>query len=395
MKICFECSEYPPGPHGGIGSLVQILARGLVKAGHRVRVVGLYDAAYPAPDYEQDNGVAVWRLRFPAGRWGWVTARRRLFSLVRTWCLSGDVELIEVPDYGAPAAGWPSLPVPVVVRLSGSTSFFRGEMGRRSGWSTYLLERASIRRGDFLCSESSYLAAKTRALFGIRPEPDAVIYNPVDLPERLQGGTGRDPNSVLFAGTLTEKKGVVSLVRAWPEVIGGWPGASLHIWGKDGQAAGGGSMRDFLASLLPPAIAGTVRFHGHVPLEELLAAFQRAGMAVLPSYAEGFALTPLHAMAAGCPTIYTSRGSGPELIDNGTTGLLVDPDLPEEIARAILALLRDTDLARRLGESGRRQVEERFSWPVLLAQNEGFYNRCLQEFGRRRHQRRREKIHAE
>jgi glycosyltransferase involved in cell wall biosynthesis len=188
---------------------------------------------------------------------------------------------------------------------------------------------------------------------------------------------------------------VVSLVRAWPEVIGGWPGASLHIWGKDGQAAGGGSMRDFLASLLPAALGGSVQFHGHVPLGELLTAFQTAGMAVLPSYAEGFALTPLHAMAAGCPTIYTSRGSGPELIEDGATGLLVDPDSPGEIARGILRLLRDTDLARRLGESGRRQVEERFSWPVLLAQNEGFYNRCLQEFGARRHQRRREKKHAD
>jgi glycosyltransferase involved in cell wall biosynthesis len=373
---------------------VQILARGLVKAGHGVRVVGLYDASYPAPDYEEDHGVSVRRLRIPTSRWGWVIARRRLFSLVREWCISGDVELVEVPDYGAPAAGWPSLPVPVVVRLSGSTSFFRSEMGRRTGWSTYLMERASIRRGDFLCSESNYLAAKTRALFGIRPEPDAVIYNPVDLPERLPG-TVRDPNSVLFAGTLTEKKGVISLVRAWPEVIGGWPGAALHIWGKDGQVAGGGSMRSFLDSLLPPALAGTVCFHGHVPLEKLLEEFQRAGMAVLPSYAEGFALTPLHAMAAGCPTIYTTKGSGPELIEDGITGLLVDPDSPQEIARAILALLRDTDLARRLGERGRRHVEERFSWPVLLAQNEGLYNRCLREFGRRRHQRMRGQIHAD
>jgi glycosyltransferase involved in cell wall biosynthesis len=221
-------------------------------------------------------------------------------------------------------------------------------------------------------------------VFGIRQEPDAVIYNPVDLPDHLTG-TGRDPNSVFFAGTLAEKKGVVSLVRAWPEVIKGFPGAVLHIWGKDGQAARGGSMREFLASILPPAIAGSVHFHGHVKLEELLDAFQTAGMAILPSYAEGFALTPLHAMAAGCPTIYTKRGSGPELIENGITGLLVDPDRPDEITRAILSLLQDPDLAARLGEKGRRHVEESFSLPVLIAKNEDFYSRCLKEFGLRRH----------
>jgi glycosyltransferase involved in cell wall biosynthesis len=393
MKLCFECSEYPPGTHGGLGSLVQILARALAKAGHQVRVVGLYDAGYAAPDYEEDQGVSVWRLRVPPGRWGWVSARRSLFRLVRGWCISGDVELIEVPDFGAPAAGWQSLPVPVIVRLSGSASFFRSEMGRQPRWLTYRLERASIRRGDFILSSSRYIGARTRAVFGIRSEPDAVIYNPVDLPD-LRTGTRRDPNSVFFAGTLAEKKGVVSLVRAWPEVIKGWPGAVLHIWGKDGDAPGGGSMRDFLASLLPPAIAGSVHFHGHVKLEVLLDAFQSAGMTVLPSYAEGFALTPLHAMAAGCPTIYTTRGSGPELIDNGSTGMLVDPDRPDEIARALLALLQDPDLAARIGEKGRRHVEESFSLPVLLARNEDFYGRCLKEFGLHRHKRRRKQIHA-
>ena len=153
-------------------------------------------------------------------------------------------------------------------------------------------------------------------------------------------------------------------------------------------------MRGFLASLLPAAIAGSVHFHGHVRLEELLDAFQTAGMAILPSYAEGFALTPLHAMAAGCTTIYTTRGSGPELIDDGITGILVDPDRPDEIARAILSLLQDPDLAARIGERGRHHVEESFSLPVLLARNEDFYSRCLKEFGLRRHQRRREQVHA-
>jgi glycosyltransferase involved in cell wall biosynthesis len=99
-------------------------------------------------------------------------------------------------------------------------------------------------------------------------------------------------------------------------------------------------------------------------------------------------------MAAGCPTIYTTRGSGPELIDNGSTGMLVDPDRPDEIARALLALLQDPDLAARLGEKGRRHVEESFSLPVLLARNEDFYGRCLKEFGLHRHKRRRKQIHA-
>ena len=378
MKICFECSEYPPGPHGGIGSLVQIQARALTGAGHQVRVVGTYPKEYPAPDFGEDEGVGVWRLRLPPNRAGWLKARWDLFRLVRRWCDEGEVDLIEVPDYGAPAAGWPRLPVPVVVRLSGSASFFRSEMGRRPGRTAFVLERASLRRGDYVCSESRYLAEKTRELFHLAADVDAVIYNPVEIPGPRPDA--REPRYVMFAGTLTKKKGIVSLVRAWPRVSEESPGAELHIWGKDGQTDEGGSMEQYLRSLIPGGLERSVFFHGHVPLEKLCEVFRTASMAVLPSYAEGFALTPLHAMAAGCPTIYTSRGSGPDLIEHGRTGLLIDPDRPESIAGAIVTLLRDAPLARRLGFEGRSHVERNFSRNVILAQNEAFYRRCADDF---------------
>jgi len=389
MKICFECSEYPPGPHGGIGSLVRIMARGLAHAGHEVRVVGLYPRSYPAPDYEEDEGVRVWRLRLPGWRWGWIGARIRLYRLVRRWATAGEVDLVEVPDFGAPAAFWPSLPVPVVARLSGSTTFFRSEMGRPAGRSARMIERASLTRADFILSESRYLEERTRRVFALGGVPGEVIYNPVELP--LPGPpVARDPRAVMFAGTLTEKKGIITLVRGWPAVGREFPQAVLHVWGKDGVAPGGGSMQAYLGTLLPPESAGSVVFHGHVSLETLLGAFRTAAMAVLPSYAEGFALTPLHAMAAGCPVVYTRRGSGPELIEEGVTGLLVDPESPDEIASAIRALLGDPAKAARIGEAGRLHVAKNFSRGTILAQNERYYTTCLARFGADRHTRKKD-----
>lgn len=378
MKLCFECSEYPPGLHGGIGSLVQILARGMVKMGHEVRVAGVYRSSHLGPSYEEDQGVRVWRFHVPRGRFGWLAARRRLFSTVLGWCRSGQVDLIEVPDWGSPAAGWPSLPVPVVARLSGSASFFSREMGRRPPLREFLMEWASLRRADFICSNSSYIAARTQELFHL-PSADAIIYTPVDIPV-IDPHIQRDPSAVMFAGTLTEKKGVISLVKAWPGVIKACPDAKLQIWGKDGKAPAGGSMQDYLSSLLPATLAHSVHFPGHVPLQELLTAFQKAAVTVLPSYAEGFALTPLHAMAASCPTIYTTRGSGPELIPDNETGLLVNPDQPHEIAKAIVTLLQNRDLAHRVGLNGRKLVERQFSWRALSGVNVEFYRRCLEQF---------------
>lgn len=380
MNICFACSEYPPGPHGGIGTLVQLMARGLVAQGHPVRVIGICPAAYPAPDYEVDRGVQVWRMRGSSFRLGWLLDRYRMFRTLASWVRKGFVDLIEVPDYGGIAAAWPRLPVPVISRLSGTASYFAAEMGERPGRYFYL-ERASLRRSEFLCSESRYVAARTREVFGLSRDADAVIYNPVEFPEEPVTAP-RIQNRVVFAGTLAVKKGVISLIRSWPRIHEVVPDAELHLWGKDGRHDGGLSMRSFLQSLLPVESRGSVRFHDPVSLADLLKEFQQAAVAVLPSYAEGFALTPMHAMAAGCPTIYTSRGSGPEVIEHGRDGLLVDPDAPDEIANAVIRLLQDEGLARTLGAAGRRRIREGFSTAALCQQNESFYEECLGRFAR-------------
>jgi len=382
LRVCFLCNEYPPGPHGGIGTLTRTLARALVEIGHEARAVGIYPDDYPAPDFEEDAGVRVWRLLASAGRGGWLRSRARLFQTVAAWVRTGEVDLVEVPDWEGWAAGWPDLPAPVVARLSGSAAYFAAEMNQRVRRVAYWLERASLRRADFRCSESLYTGERTRQVFGLDRAADAVIYNPVEIP--AETGSRARSRRVVFAGTLTEKKGIYSLWRAWPIVLRARPDAELHVFGKDGAGAGGHSTREILESQLTPAVSASVRFRGHVGLEELQKELSAARVAVLPSYAEGFSLTPLHAMAGGCPTIYTRRGSGPEVIDDGDNGLLVDPDRPEEIAAAILRVLSDDALAERLSLTRRRRVVERFSPEVLIRENEAFYRNCLDRFAAKR-----------
>lgn len=380
MKIAFICNEYPPGPHGGIGTLTRTLAGGLAAAGHSVRAIGVYPASYPAPDRELDRGVEVVRLRETGGAGGWIRSRARLWRRVATWARSGEIDIVESPDWEGWTAGWPDLPVPVVVRLSGASSYFASEMGRRPARTTFWLERAALRRADFLCAESRYVAEATRRVFGLERGVDAVLYNPVEIhPDAAAPGAGmpRSRRRVVFAGTLTEKKGIFSLFDAWPLVRRSDPDAALDVYGKDTTGADGRSVLESLEARGLPGVA----FLGQVPLEELLRVFAVSRVAVLPSYAEGFSLTPLHAMEAGCPTIGTRRGSGPEAIEDGVTGLLVDPDRPEEIAAAILRVLKDDALAESLSKAGRLAVRDRFSLPAVLGSNEEFYRRCLAQFG--------------
>jgi glycosyltransferase involved in cell wall biosynthesis len=184
---------------------------------------------------------------------------------------------------------------------------------------------------------------------------------------------------VVFSGTLTGKKGIVSLVKSWPLVAKALPGAELHVFGKDGRAENGGSMQELLCSMLNGE-RPSVHFHGHVARKELFEAYRTASAAVFPSYAEAFAVAPLEAMAVGCPTIFSERGSGPELLTHEREGLLVDPDNPAQIADSILRVLRNAAFAAEIGNAGRERVREVFDIEKMVARNVDFYARCVRDF---------------
>ncbi len=378
MRICFVCAEYPPAAHGGIGSMVQTLARALVNAGHEVRVVGVYPRIEETR-HETDEGVDVWRLATPRGRFGWIEGRRQQFLHVARWARAGEIDLIEIPDWQGWAAFWPKLDVPVVTRLNGSATYFAAEMQRRARWLTASLERRSLRRSDFWCSVSHYTAQRTKALFALPSGPHAVLPNPVSERPRSEW-TQRREGMVVFSGTLTEKKGVLPLIDAWRGVSTRFPHATLHLFGKDSVGPDGGSMVAFLQARLSGCDSARVHFHGPVPRERVLASLDEASVAVFPSYAEACAIAPLEAMAAGCPTIGSSLGSGPELLEHGVDSLTVDPNAPDEIESAICRLLEDRTLARQLAESGREKIGARFSIDRLVLDNQDFYRQCVDSY---------------
>jgi len=378
MNICFVCSEYPPGPHGGIGTVTRTLSRALVGAGHEVRVIGIYPPDYPAPDSEDDQGVRVWRIRENTRRGGWLVSRYELYRRVARWARGGEVDVVEGPDYCGPFAGWPSLPVPVVQRVHGSASYFAHELGRAVDPTMFRIERWSFRRATTWTSVSQYTASITQQLFGLREGPAEILYNPVDFPADAPPFSRRSPNRVVYGGTLTPKKGIFALIDAWPGVRAACPEAELHLYGKDTRSPTGESIREQLVERIPEGLRGSIVFHGHVGGAELREALSTARVGVFPSYSEAFALAPLESMGCGCPTISTKLSSGPEGVRSEIDGLLVDPGRPAEISDAIVRLLRDDSLAERVGRAGRARVLQDFSLDALLAANEKFFHGAVQ-----------------
>jgi glycosyltransferase involved in cell wall biosynthesis len=391
------CDEYPPGRHGGIGTVVQLLARAYVRQGHKVIVAGLYDWGYGQEARFHDEGVLVYRFRFGlAGKWlekkDSIKVRLAYRILRTTGLLQADItkslkrysrnlealiseyqiDLVEMPDfqeympYIKKKTLFPKLSVPVIVKLHGSVTYFLREAGKPVPDAIYQSELELLHSASAVSSVSSYTAVKTAAYFNYQ-RPIQVLYNGIDIPAPQLGNKNSD--LVIFTGSLVEKKGIYQLMKAWNSVHKQYPGAQLHVYGK-GQVSR-------MKELLDSAARDTVVFMGHVPRAQLFNALGSAQAAVFPSFAECFALGPMEAMACNTTVIYTTRSSGPELITDGKDGLLVDPDKPEQIAEKILYVLNHRDAAAALAIEGKKKIERDFSIDYIAEQHIAYYQHII------------------
>jgi glycosyltransferase involved in cell wall biosynthesis len=112
--------------------------------------------------------------------------------------------------------------------------------------------------------------------------------------------------------------------------------------------------------------------------EELARLYGEAEVAIVPSLYEGFSLPAIEAMSCAVPIVATTGGALPEVVGtSGETGLLVEPNNPDALVHAIRQLLDEPELARRLGENGRKRVMERFTWQVTARGTAACYDAIL------------------
>jgi glycosyltransferase involved in cell wall biosynthesis len=86
-------------------------------------------------------------------------------------------------------------------------------------------------------------------------------------------------------------------------------------------------------------------------------------------------------MSLGVPVVSMNCPPGPEIVEDGVTGLLADPMSPEDFNQKISAILDDNNFARILAENAKLHVNERFSFKKCLEATEKFYEKCLNDKG--------------
>ena len=314
------------------------------------------------------------RRRSRLALWAW----RPLLSLLRR----RSIDVLHAHKFGSNvwAAVFGTIARTPVIVAHEQTWSFEGNPIRR------FLDRELIaRRADaFICVSSE---DRRRMIEIERIDPEKIVFVPNATPVgsstgldlRAELGFGADDPVIGTVCVLRPQKALDVLLRAAALVRGEFPQLQVVI-------AGDGDERERLERLVAElSLDHAVWFLGHrddVP--DVLAALD---LAVSSSDYEGTPLAVMEFMAAGLPVVATRVGGVPDLIEDGTHGLLVPRRDPQRLAEAIADLLRDPDRARTIAAEGQRRQREEFDIDVTVRKIEALYERLYAATSRARSRR--------
>ncbi|MCL0090937.1 glycosyltransferase [Dehalococcoidia bacterium] len=185
---------------------------------------------------------------------------------------------------------------------------------------------------------------------------------------------------VLCISRIDSNKGYDFLLNAFDIVRKEIPDVHLVIGGGSptpGQVEAG--VYDMMRAIIEEKqMQDRVHLLGYVPDELMAPYYRQAQMFVVPSKFEPFGMTALEAMACGAPVVASSLGGIRDVIVEGENGLLVDPSNADELAGAMLRLLKDRRLAAEMGRVGCDLVRDRYSWKSVAERFVAFYEEYLQ-----------------
>src|SRR5919201_5754036 len=255
-------------------------------------------------------------------------------------------------------------------------------------------ERTAIEAADAVIAVSSEMRQDVLKTYpAVDPKRVTVIHNGIDTEEyRPDPSTdvleryGVSPSRpyVLFLGRITRQKGITYLLQA-SRMIDRSAQLVLRAGSPDTPEIADEFRR--LIKDVQSERGEVVWIEKTLPRPELVQLLSHARVLVCPSIYEPFGLVNLEAMACEAPVVASATGGIPEIVVDGETGYLVpfergddafgtprDPHkFARDLAQAINRLLHDPELARRLGQAGRRRVVERFSWTVIAERTAALY----------------------
>ena len=388
MKIClFICSQYPPYPHGGVGSFAVDLAEGIVEKGHEVICISINSPEIlnsEKPLIEFRNGVKL--LRVPNPYQNYPKRPRKILEkfyfsgLVRNLYKQEHFDILEAEDgLGMLALG--DLPqVPKVVRLHASQIYNDFVLERRPSRLDHIFEKKWINRSDYIVAVSDFVGSTTLNLVKSKKNYD-VIHHAIDTEFYIPDNSiTPEPGLIVFTGTVAPRKGALELIQSMNIVFSKSDAAHLLIVGDDKYPSNKAPFSMEIIQYLSEQYKNRVKFTGVQPRSALPSYLQKAELCCFPSHVETFGIGVVEAMACEKPVIYMKTDPGPEVIEDSVSGLLCDTYDPVDIAEKVLFLLNNPDIGKKMGKRARERVIQKFGKKSWVERNLDFYQACIRNY---------------
>lgn len=394
MHICFLLSAFHTASvGGGAESYVSTMADALLEQGHRVSVIAFGQAD------RSDGRLRLLEIRKPNLHWllyrGLPFAKslampvreiewsRRMWSALAALHREDPVDVVETGETLVLQQLVSGRKPPLVVRGHGNPLAIKRFGGARADLGDRLgrkLQLSGMRRASAITAVSKFQAGELSRDVSLPIEAIRVIPNPISpalLRDALeQPGIEATKPVVLYTGRIELNKGSLELLKSVNLVAASFPEVEYVIAGGRHNSIDDQTLERALT------VANTrehVRLLGHVPWHQLAGWYRRATVFVMPSRYETFGISVIEAMAFGVPVVAANVGGLPEIVQDGVTGILVPPKDPDALAEAVIHLLRDPELRRRLGSAARGRVLTEYRIERVVEQTLKVYERVLAE----------------
>ena len=206
----------------------------------------------------------------------------------------------------------------------------------------------------------------------VNEKPSVVAYPPTDRFEGVisEGEVKERANSrdlrILFLGNVIERKGLHTLLEAlfiiYPSTLRRGSGQAFILDIVGSLTTDTAYVKAMQRQVVVKGLSSVIHFHGALDNDRLKEMLEHAHVLVVPSSYEGFGIVYLEGMAFGLPAIGTTAGAASEIIVDGETGYLIEPDDSKTLAARLMSLANDRDMLARMAVNALRRYQVQPKW---------------------------------
>lgn len=380
-RLCFVTPDYPPQDCGGIGVFINHLCEALANDGHEITVITRDLTQKHTVDFQ--NGVWVHRVPtmphknfkknenipdippyIEAYADNVLNEIKRVQSIRNFQLVIGTIWNLDLSAVVATRY------LPVATYLVTSYLLMQSSKPEWQAQEKEYYEnhvKKMIEGEKWLLQNSDYLIGSTRAII----EDMQRLYNveltnsfliPFGIPyekfESERNYEKKDTLTILFVGRFEKRKGIDTLLQVIPEIVDTFQNIEFVL---AGDYTVSDYKKDFEKRYKDEKWYSRVKFLGVVDDERLEDLYKKCDIFVAPSRYESFGLIYLEAMRYAKACIGSNVGGIKEVIQNGQTGLLIEPSNAKELADALKKLIADEELRKKLGKNAQKAYFKSFT----------------------------------